>query len=97
MTFDADRVRIELCDGMGFSPGGSSMSRHQVAEVWLGDGQGAIRRTRKPAARLTADTRAGVLRQLADWIEANSDPGLTVLAGAIKAAPHADQKDTDHA
>jgi hypothetical protein len=97
VTFDANRVRIELCDGMGFNPTEGSMSHPQVAEVWLGDGQGGIRRTRKPAARLVADSRAGVLRQLADWIVANEDPSLAILAGATKTAPHGDGEGSDHA
>ncbi len=83
--FDGDRVRIELCDVMTFTAD-ARLEHRQGADIWLGDGEGKIRRSRKPHVTLVDDTRAGVLRQIADWVETRDDPGLTVMAAEIAAA-----------
>jgi hypothetical protein len=83
--FDASRVRIELCDVMSLA---SDMQLHarQGADIWLGDGDGKIQRSRKPHISLVDDTRSGVLRQIADWIESREDPGLISMAAEIAEA-----------
>jgi hypothetical protein len=81
--FDVDRVRVELCDVMSLTTD-MGLKRRQGANIWLGDGEGGIRRSRKPHIALIDDTRAGVLRQIADWIEQRDDPGLTAMAAEIE-------------
>jgi hypothetical protein len=81
--FDADRVRVELCDVMSLTAD-TGLKRQQGADIWLGDGDGGIRRSRKPHLTLVDDTRAGILRQIADWIEQQDDPGLTAMAAEIE-------------
>ncbi len=83
--FDGNRVRIELCDVMSFTGDGGLQAR-QGADIWLGDGEGGIRRPRKPHISLVDDSRAAVLRQIAGWIEERADPGLTVMAAEIAEA-----------
>jgi hypothetical protein len=61
-----------------------SLKQRQGADIWLGDGEGGIRRSRKPHLTLVDDTRAGVLRQIADWIEQQDDPDLTAMAAEIE-------------
>ena len=80
----ADIVRIELVSTAGWTPE-KGMHSYEAAEIWLADTAdvGRVQRTRKPAARLVDESRPGVLRQLADWIEAKQDPALTGLADAI--------------
>ena len=82
MSFGMYRVRIELCDVMTLSTddGDVNMTVRQGADIWLSDGNGKIQRARKPAITLVDETRAGVLRQIADWIESKEDPGLNVMA-----------------
>jgi hypothetical protein len=80
MTWDSDRVRIELGDAMSIDPETLEMTPLHAAEIWLSDGEGKILRTRKPSVRLVDQSRPGVLRQLADWIEARDDPSLLTLA-----------------
>lgn len=79
MSWDSDRVRIELCDVMSIDPETLAMTSRHAAEIWLSDDDGKIRRTRKPAALLIGDTRPDVLRQLAHWIESRDDPSLSAL------------------
>jgi hypothetical protein len=83
MTWDGDRVRIELCDVMSVSFGSDpQMAGRQAAEIRLSDDAGNILRARKPAVRLVGGSRPELLRQLADWIEANDDPALSKMAAA---------------
>jgi hypothetical protein len=90
MTWDADRVRIELCQVMSFTAGPDAQMKPQSgAEIWLSDGDGKIVRTRKPTVTITADTRPEVLRVLAAWIEQNGDGDLSQLAGQITGAKQA--------
>lgn len=87
MTFDASRVRIELCDVMGFDAATGGMRHHQAAEIWLSDEEGKIMRRKKPHARLTDDTRAGVLTQLVLWLQHKpGDPGLDQMVTGITEA-----------
>jgi hypothetical protein len=87
-TFDSDRVRIELCDVMtiGREDGSAVLTPCQGADIWLGDGEGKIRRSRKPTISLVDETRPALLRQIADWIENRGDPSLSLLASETAAA-----------
>ena len=86
MSWDGDRVRIELCSVMSVSLGADpKMAAKQAAEIRLSDDAGNILRARKPAVTLTGESRADLLRSLADWIEANDDPGLSKMAAAYAA------------
>ena len=80
MSWDSDRVRIELCDVMSIDPDMLEMAARQAAEIWLSDDQGKIRRTRKPVVTLVDETRPALLRQIADWMENKDDPSLAGLA-----------------
>lgn len=86
MSWDSDRVRIELCDVMSIDPDMLEMAARQAAEIWLSDDEGKIRRTRKPAVMLVDETRAGLLRQLANWIETRDDASLSAMALETAAA-----------
>jgi hypothetical protein len=85
MTFDEHCVRIDLHDVMSvsFENGSAAMKPHQGADIWLAAEPGKISRARKPHISLVDDTRAGVLRQIADWLEHNDDPGLARMAVEI--------------
>ena len=80
----AEVVRIELISTCGWNPDTNEMTAYEAAEIWLADPlTGKLKRTRKPAATLVDDSRPGVLRQLAEWIEAKDDPELKDLAAAV--------------
>jgi hypothetical protein len=81
MTFDGNRVRIELCDVMSLTTGADpAIKTKQAAEVWI-SGEYKLRATGKPAVRLVGDSRPELLRQLAAWIEQHDDTGLARMAG----------------
>jgi hypothetical protein len=86
--FDANRVRIELCNVMSLviEDGAPTMRARQGAEIWLGDGEGKISRSRKPHVTLVDDSRSGLLVQIADWMGQEDDPGLSKLAADFRAA-----------
>jgi hypothetical protein len=84
VSFDGSRVRIELCDVMSYHPGDNAMIRKQSAEIWLSTDEGRIIRTRTPSAVIVDDTRAGVLRQLADWVESRQDESLAGLVREVR-------------
>lgn len=89
MSWDQDRARIELCAVMSIDRDTLEMTSRQAAEVWLSGDDGKIRRTRKPAAIVVGETRADVLRQLANWIESRDDPSLALLASETEEAQRA--------
>lgn len=87
MAFDDNAVRIELHKVMQMgrttsSEGGEAktsvgMVARDAAFIFpMKDGKST---GRKPAGKLIGDSPAGVLRDIADWIEANNDPSLTKL------------------
>jgi hypothetical protein len=86
---DAGRVRIELCDVRSFTiapgAGGAAMVAAPGAEIFLAGDDGRIRRG-KPAAVITGESRADVLRRLADWIDGHDDGALEDLAAEYYAA-----------
>lgn len=86
MSWDSDRVRVELCAVMTFSLADGAMTSRHGAEIWLSDDEGKIQRTRKPAATLVAETRPHLLRMLADWMENRDDPSLSALVLETAAA-----------
>jgi hypothetical protein len=87
MTFDSNRVRIELCDVMQFDPSSSGMTHLHAAEIWLSDDEGKITRRRKPDVRLVDNDRAAVLMQIALWLQhAPDDLGLSQMVDHVRAA-----------
>jgi hypothetical protein len=84
VTFDGNRVRIELADVMSYHAGDNAMIRKQCAEIWLSTDEGKIIRTRTPSAVIVDDTRAGVLRQLANWVESREDESLAGLVREVR-------------
>lgn len=94
-TWDADRVRIELCDVMLFSLGeDADMAPTPGVEIWLSDDVGKVRRSSRPDVTITAATRPEVLRRLADWIETNDDGDLSQLAAKYADAHQARRRPT---
>jgi hypothetical protein len=86
MSWDGDRVRIELCDVMSVQQGagGPEMAARSAAEIWLSDQEGRFTRRRKPDFRLVGGDRLEVLSQIAGWFEAHpDDQGLVELAAEI--------------
>jgi hypothetical protein len=76
----ADIVRIELVSGMRWDQQDNALVPCETAEIRLADLMTRkISRAHKPSARVVGTTRAGVLRQLADWIETHDDPTLSQL------------------
>ncbi len=88
--FDADRIRIELCDSIGVSQspanGEIGLDHMQSAEIWLTGEPGKIKLSRKPRIRLVGPSRCDVLYQIAGWLETHDDPGLRQLCAAYEAA-----------
>jgi hypothetical protein len=88
MSWDRNRVRIELCDVMALEQkaGGLGMAAKSGAEIWLSDEEGKLTRRRKPDITLVGADRRAVLGQLAGWLEAHpGDEGLSEMAAEIAA------------
>ena len=80
MTFDGNRVRIELCDVMSLTVGADpSLKTVQAAEIWI-SGPYKLQAGGKPAVRLVGESRPDLLRQIAAWIEQHDDTGLSEMA-----------------
>ena len=68
------------------TPGQNDLAVAHVAEVFrLDPPERRITARTKPDARLVGDSRAQVLRDLADWIDQESDPDLSRLAEQMAA------------
>lgn len=88
MAWDDDAVRIELHKVMQVGRT-TAKDDNDVEQTTIGmvarDAafifplEGGKAKGRKPAARLIGDSPAGVLRDLADWMEAHDDPSLAKL------------------
>lgn len=83
MSDEITPVRIELDQAMTFGfvvdDDGQRRGSAKVVHAALIHPITNGRASRKPAARIVADSRADVLRLLADWIDANDDDSFAAL------------------
>ena len=85
MSWDADRVRIELCRVMTLDRETCQITAKHGAHIWLSDDEGKIR-ARKPAVSLVDESRPALLRQIAGWIESRGDDSLAGMVAERQAA-----------